>query len=124
MIPVDRERRPEQALRVALRALKNGDAVALYPHGTIHLDSDPPRKLKPGAARLAQMAGAPILPLRITGVQGEGHVIKGLLRRSTARVEAYPAIVPTGKTFEQLQHEMQRILDGNGLAHNSTSTFC
>ena len=116
MIPVDRERRPEQALRVALRALKSGEAVALFPHGTIHLDSDPPRKLKPGAARLAQMANAPILPLRITGIRGEGYIVRGLLRRSTARVEAFPSITPAGKTFNQLQDEMQKILDGDSLS--------
>ena len=113
-IPVDREQRPEKALRAALRALKNGEAVALFPHGTIHLDSAPPRKLKPGAARLAQMANAPVLPLRITGIRGEGHVIRGLLRRSTARVEAFPSITPEGKTLKQLQGEMQKILDGDG----------
>ncbi len=115
-IPVDTEHRPEKALRAALRALKSGEAVALFPHGKIHLDSDPPRKLKPGAARLAQMANAPILPLRITGIRGEGHVVWGLLRRSTARVETFPSITPEGKTFEQLQKEMQKILDGDGIS--------
>ena len=118
MIPVDRERRPERALRAALRALKSGEAVALFPHGSIHLDSDPPRKLKPGAARLAQMANAPILPLRITGIRGEGYVIWGLLRRSTARIEAFPSITPAGKTLNQLQEEMRKILDGGG--HSSS----
>ncbi|MEO6697390.1 MAG: lysophospholipid acyltransferase family protein, partial [Gammaproteobacteria bacterium] len=45
-IPVERERQPGQALRQALRALERGEVVVLFPHGKIHLDSDPPRKLK------------------------------------------------------------------------------
>ncbi|MGD8931917.1 MAG: lysophospholipid acyltransferase family protein, partial [Chromatiales bacterium] len=51
-IPVDRERSPEKALRAAFRALRAGEVIALFPHGKIHLDSEPPRRLKAGAARL------------------------------------------------------------------------
>ena len=50
-IPVDRAARPEQALRAALRALQAGEAVALFPHGRIHLESDPPRALSALGAR-------------------------------------------------------------------------
>jgi len=73
-IPVDRKGRPELALRQALRALQNGDVVALFPHGKIHLDSYPPRKIKGGVSRLAAWSSAPIYPVRIDGVGAEGHV--------------------------------------------------
>jgi len=88
-IPVERKGRPEQALREALRSLRDGEVVALFPHGRIHLDSDPPRKLKGGVAWLAQQAGVPVLPLRLTGIAGEGHTILSVLMRSRARLQAF-----------------------------------
>ncbi len=110
-IPVDRDHRPEQALRMALTALREGEVVALFPHGKIHLDRDSPRRLKPGAVRLAELTGAPILPVRITGIRGEGHVIRGLLWRSRARIESYPPLLPEGRGSEELLDELQGILD-------------
>jgi 1-acyl-sn-glycerol-3-phosphate acyltransferase len=87
-IPVDRTGRPERAFREALRALEAGEVVALFPQGTIHLDTEPPRRLKPGAARLARMAGCDIYPARIEGVAGQGHVLPALFLRGRARVKA------------------------------------
>jgi len=74
-IPVDRSGKPELALREALRALEAGEVLALFPHGKIHLDSDPPRKLKRGAARLSSWTQSPIYPVRINGVGGEGKEV-------------------------------------------------
>ncbi|MBL1320433.1 MAG: 1-acyl-sn-glycerol-3-phosphate acyltransferase [Methylophaga sp.] len=74
-IPVDRKGKPELALRQALRALQAGEVIAIFPHGKIHLDTDPPRKLKGGVARLAAWSGVPIFPVRIDGVGGEGKVV-------------------------------------------------
>lgn len=71
-IPVDRSGKPELALRQALQALKNGEALAIFPHGKIHLDSDPPRKLKGGAVRLSAWTNTRIYPVKINGVGGEG----------------------------------------------------
>ena len=69
---MDRTGRPEKALRQALRALEQGEVVALFPHGKIHLDSEPSLKIKGGVARLAAWSQAEIYPVRITGVKGEG----------------------------------------------------
>jgi len=73
-IPVDRTGRPELALRQALKALQAGEVLALFPHGKIHLDSDPPRKLKGGVARLSAWTQTAIYPVRIDGVGREGSV--------------------------------------------------
>lgn len=115
-IPVDREKRPEQALREALRCLRGGEVVALFPHGKIHLDSDPPRRIKAGAIRLAQIADAPIVPHRISGIRGQGGVIGGVLLRSQARLKAYSPIYPEEWGRDQLQTLVQSILDGKGEA--------
>jgi 1-acyl-sn-glycerol-3-phosphate acyltransferase len=113
-IPVDRERKPEQALRAALRALKEGEAVALFPHGKIHLDTDPPRKIKKGAVRLAHLTGAPIIPLRITGIRGAGGVVSGVLLRGRAQIEIYPSLSPGTLSEQALSEQLQQILDGKG----------
>ena len=73
-IPVDRVGRPEKALREALRALQQGEAIAIFPHGRILLDDELPHKIKGGVARLAIWSEATIYPVRIDGVGGEGQV--------------------------------------------------
>lgn len=89
-IPVDRTHRPERALRHARSALKRGEVVALFPHGTLHLDSDPPRKLKRGFAKLSQWGKVPVYPCRVENVKGEGHTMLALLQRGSPRLLAYP----------------------------------
>lgn len=74
-IPVDRAGRPEKSLRQALKALQQGEVIAIFPHGRIHLDSDPPRPLKAGFARLAAWSGAPIVAVRIDGVTAAGKIL-------------------------------------------------
>ena len=74
-IPVDRQGRPEKALRAALAALEKGDVVALFPHGGIHLDSDAPKRIKAGVVRLAAWSGAAVYPVRIDGVTAQGKVL-------------------------------------------------
>ena len=91
-IPVERDARPEQALRAALRALQEGEVIAIFPHGRIHLDSDTPRKLKGGVVWLSQQAGVPVIPLRLTGIKGEGHTLPALFMHSRARLQCFPAI--------------------------------
>lgn len=89
-IPVDREGRPERALREALKALEEGDVVAVFPHGTIHLDTDPRRKLKGGVVRLAQRSGSPIFPVRLDDVRGAGHTILAVVIPSYSKLKAFP----------------------------------
>ena len=110
-IPVDRQRSPEKAMRAAFKALRNGEVVALFPHGKIHLDSDPPRKLKAGAARLSMHTGAPLVPMRITGVRRQGHVVSSVLLRSYARITPYPPILPAGKEPDELLEEIQKLIE-------------
>lgn len=74
-IPVDRKGRPEQALRAARRALEQGEVIALFPHGKIHLDTDPSRPIKGGVIRLAAWSGSRIFPVRIDGVRAQGQVL-------------------------------------------------
>jgi len=91
-IPVERSARPEQALREALRTLQAGEVVALFPHGKIHLDSDPKRKVKKGVAWLSHQANVPVHPFRLSGITGEGHTILSVFIRSKVKIDAFDSI--------------------------------
>jgi 1-acyl-sn-glycerol-3-phosphate acyltransferase len=106
-IPVDRERSPEKALRQAFSALREGKVLALFPHGKIHLDSDPPRKTKAGASRLAQITQSPVIPLRISGIARERQVVGAVIHRSNAKVECLPVIDVAEKSGDQVYEEIE-----------------
>lgn len=100
-IPVDRNGRPEQALRQALRALQKGEVIALFPHGKIHLDSDPPRKIKGGVGRLASWSAAPVFPVRIDGVTAEGKVFTAPFVPSRVQLTMTPALICSPESMLQ-----------------------
>ena len=104
-IPVDREGHPEVALRAALRALEEGKVIALFPQGKIVLPEHS-QKLKRGGLWLAQHTHSPIYPAHIFGIRGVGHVFRGILWPSRARLVSYPPIQWT----EQSDSDRLRIL--------------
>lgn len=111
-IPVDRKGRPERAFRAALKALAEGEVVALFPHGKIHLDDEPPRRLKPGAVRLAQLARCPITPVRLEGVKAKGHIFLPVLLRARARIDNFPVLTCDNQDASACLHYLQQTLDG------------
>jgi 1-acyl-sn-glycerol-3-phosphate acyltransferase len=64
--PVRREGSDPGALRSALRLLKEGRALLLFPEGT-RGEEGTVRAGKPGAGMLAVMSGAPVVPAYISG---------------------------------------------------------
>ena len=111
-IPVDRSTRPERAFRAALDALAKGEVIAVFPHGGIHLDSDPPRALKSGAVRMAQLAGVPVVPVHLSGIKGIGRVMGALLPRSRARLTAYAPLDCSGKHHKPCLETLEALLRG------------
>ncbi len=110
-IPVDRSGRPELAFREALRALAAGEVVAVFPHGGIHLESDPPRPLKAGVIRLAQMAECTIHPVRLDGIAGKGHVLPAVVIRGHAKMKNLPPIYCEHMTVKQCLQQLSGYLD-------------
>ena len=88
VIPVERNTRPERALRAALRALEEGKVIALFPFGRMHLDSETPIKIKGGVGILAARSGASVYPARIEGVAVKKSVFRAILWRGHPRL--YP----------------------------------
>lgn len=58
------------AFAAAVKAVENGEAVMFYPEGSITRDPDGwPMRGKTGAARVALMSGAPVVPIGQWGAQ-------------------------------------------------------
>ena len=71
-IRVERGTGSDEPLREALAALNAGEMVALMPQGTIPRGRaffDPELKGRWGAARLAQLSGAPVIPVGLWGTE-------------------------------------------------------
>ena len=71
-IRVDRGTGSDEPLRAAAEALEAGDMVAVMPQGTIPRGKafyDPNLKGRWGAARLAAMTGAPVIPIGLWGTE-------------------------------------------------------
>jgi 1-acyl-sn-glycerol-3-phosphate acyltransferase len=67
-IPVDRFGRANAAVEAAVSALERGEVVGMFPESTISR-SFVPRDGKSGAARMAMLAGAPLVPGAVWGSQ-------------------------------------------------------
>jgi 1-acyl-sn-glycerol-3-phosphate acyltransferase len=124
-IPVHRgERDGAAALSDAVEALRDGEAVLIYPEGTITRDPDWwPMQAKTGVARLALMSGAPIVPVAQWGPQeilGRTRRLH-LFPRRTVVVHAlepvYPAASETGQqptreALRALTDDVMRLVRG------------
>lgn len=108
-IPVDRSRHPEIALRAALRALAAGKVIAIFPQGKITLPDEPHKPLKRGGLWLAQRTNSLIYPIHLSGICGIGHIFRGLLWRSQARLVSYP---PIDWNKDRSVEELQRLIEG------------
>lgn len=85
VIPTDRDGYPVHALRTAIEHLEAGGAIAVFPEGrrVIHWGENPPKR---GAAWLAWMTGAPLVPIAVHGSEGTLAPDDLTLRRTSLRV--------------------------------------
>ena len=93
-IPVDR-RQGVHAYKHALTALRSGEVIGVFPEATIS-ESFTLKNFKSGAARLAQEAGVPLLPVALWGTQRlwtKGH------KRDLGR-NHFPITIRVGEPME------------------------
>lgn len=110
-IPVERDKRPELAMRAAMRAIANGEVVALFPHAKIHLPSDPPVKIKGGAVRLSQLTGASVYPVHVEGVKGEGHTLPAIVLKSRVKLTTHsPQTFPENSLADNIR-KLQELIE-------------
>ena len=110
-IPVDRERAPQKAFRAALTALAAGEVVAMFPHGRIRHRGERPPHIKSGVVRLARLAHAPIYPVLIGGVRGQGYTVMAPFIPSHARLRAFPPLDCSREDPGTCLKELARLLD-------------
>jgi 1-acyl-sn-glycerol-3-phosphate acyltransferase len=115
-IPVDRKA-GAAAFDAAVRALKDGEVVGVFPEATISR-SFTVKDLKAGAARMAMDAGVPIIPAAVWGghrVATKGH--KVVLRRGVPVmvILGEPIVPEPGEKVQQLLRRtraaMEALLD-------------
>ena len=103
--PVDRDRADVASIRQALRILKRGDVVGIFPEGTRNLEGE--AQARGGAVLLAATAHCPIVPVALVNTQfavrrlraskvevriGEPVVLQGSERKATkAEIERWTA---------------------------------
>jgi 1-acyl-sn-glycerol-3-phosphate acyltransferase len=109
-IPVARSGRVEIAFRATLAALRNGEVVALFPEGGINRTGKPLQKLKAGIIKLAKMANAPITPLRVSGMCGQGHTVAALLLPSQSYLMVLPELNCVNKTDKEALAQLSLLL--------------
>jgi 1-acyl-sn-glycerol-3-phosphate acyltransferase len=139
---LDRSRKDPQTVRVILDRLAQGHVVTMFPEGRI-----PAREqsvlhggsIKPGIGRIAQLAGAAIVPCVIIGTVAYARFKSWLpLRRTIYAVNFGEAIVPTdqradpeGKALEAqlvaayhaLHAELLAEVDRRGLSERLSREF-
>ncbi len=116
-IPVDRAR-GLHAYDHALRALRSGEVVGVFPEATIS-PSFTLKAFKSGAARMAQEAGVPLLPMALWGTQRmwtKGHPRRLGRHRFpiTLRIGAPLAAAPDEKAdtlTDRLRARVQELLE-------------
>lgn len=114
-IPVDREGAPEKAFYAALKALDEGEFVTVYPQGRITLPGESVA-LKRGVVLLADLAEAPIIPVRLSGISGVGKVFPAIFMRSRARLEVGPPIYVTGPKDKEALSELGSFISASRAA--------
>ncbi|MFC9691675.1 lysophospholipid acyltransferase family protein [Kribbella sp. NPDC056951] len=120
-IPVHRDStQAADAFRDAVAAVERGECVGVYPEGTITRDPDLwPMNGKTGAARIALMTGAPVIPIANWGAQEilqsyTGRLKIRLLPRKTVMARAGKPVDLSafqGKPItNQLLHEATEVI--------------
>ena len=107
--PVRREGADAAALRTALRILQDGGVLLMFPEGTRGPEGTL-REPKPGAAMLAVMSGAPVVPVF---VQGSG--------RAWPRGQTLPRPAKVTVTFGHPQVFERRNADGRKTDYEEVS---
>ena len=85
-IPVNRTGRDTAATKAALRAIHQGRVIGIFPEGGIHLDPATLGQAKPGAAMLALLTRAPVIPAFIERQRHTNDLWQGILQPAHARV--------------------------------------
>ena len=110
-IPVERSGRDMAATRAALRALKDGKILGLFPEGKIE-DSRELLDFQDGVALLAMKSGAPVYPAYLDGTQRRKSMLEAFLSPNRVTLSFGPPIdLGEAEGREALDDGTRRIRD-------------
>jgi len=109
LIFVDRFQRDARSALEALRAIRRGDVLGIFPEGGLER---PPRQLlpfMPGVGLLVKKTGARVLPVVIDGTPQVDPAFASLWHRSRSRVRFMPVIEysETGMSQDEIVSDLQ-----------------
>jgi 1-acyl-sn-glycerol-3-phosphate acyltransferase len=70
VFPVRRGESDQEALRMAIQVLHEGDVLVMFPEGTRRTPGQPHPRARTGAARIALAADVPVVPAALSGTDG------------------------------------------------------
>ncbi len=116
VIPVDRTKADAAPLRRALRLLKQGQDVGIFPEGRITRPAGSIRPFMDGVGMLATRGGAAVLPVLIQGTPDTDSVAASVARPSHSRVTFLEPITfdRTTAPAEAAEAIRRRLVDASG----------
>ena len=113
-IPVNRDGNDLGATKAALRALRDGEIIGIFPQGGIR-EAESSLEGKSGVALLALRTGAPVIPFRVEGSPNMHSVVRAVLTPSRVKVRYGAPIhfTPSGEgkpSRKELEEVTSRIL--------------
>ncbi len=109
-IPVNRNGQDLAATKQALRVLKEGRIIGIFPQGGIR-EPDDPFDGKGGVALLALRSQAPIVPFYISSTSTSPSIAKGLLMPSATFVYRGDPIVPAAEGGKSSRDQINALTD-------------
>jgi 1-acyl-sn-glycerol-3-phosphate acyltransferase len=94
-IPVDREAGDASAARAAVRYLRGGKVVGIFPEGRITTDGHL-QEPHLGVALIALRSGAPVIPARISGMRTNQGIVAAFLMPCRAKLRWGPEVDLSG----------------------------
>lgn len=121
VIPTDRRNPTARAAIKAIRSLRSGEIVGIFPEGRIAV---PPNRIMPfhqGIGELASRTEAPVLLVHISGTSDAMSIAGAILRRSRTRIRfievmSWPRKSDPGKITEDLH---ARLIEASGWPRSS-----
>jgi 1-acyl-sn-glycerol-3-phosphate acyltransferase len=108
LIFVDRTKPDAKALRQAVRAIKAGEVIGVFPEGRIERPHGALLPFQQGVGMMAAMSGAPVLPILIRGTPEAESAWGSIWRRSHSELVVGALMhFPVGAKATQLTQEIE-----------------
>jgi 1-acyl-sn-glycerol-3-phosphate acyltransferase len=109
-VPAGGGRGAASALRTALRTLRDGGLVGVFPEGGVRPEGEP-EVVFPGAAMLSARSGAPVIPVTIRGSRAAWPQGRRFPRPRRVSVEIGLPIPPPAPGASASTEEMVRVIE-------------